>query len=620
MNAPLDPRIARTWEHFLGAWFAPSRRTSMDVRIPEASLDAFAWALFAQGAVASLDLRRARWLAANQPARLLHLTLAAELARGKGSVTLEDLLDHLGRWIAWTPPSSWTSTPLADLHEHLAGHRPALEAMLRSAVDACGDDPRDLVRRTSRDGSPILAFARYRECEDDLSRRLVAVLSEPPLSGMATSPRLPERSPRLHPQQSEAVLRALRHRVAVIAGGPGTGKTTVVARFLEALEAQDPDHSHAGTILCAPTGRAKARLQESIARQDPSREPPASSTLHSLLGARPDGSFRHDASRPLPWRTIVLDEASMVDQLLFAGLLAALHPQSRLLILGDPDQLPSVEAGGLFADLVAHLESLAPERRPFVRLTYTWRNSGTIRDLAEEVNRGATDLALALPNRPASAISWSDAAASGGVVWLEGELEEVLARWWQVQALGNPSHGSLSEELGTSRILCASHHGPAGRERINALGDAHLRGSQIPSSSSARTWMSDRPVLLTRNLAALDLWNGDLGITSLADGQPVVRFPRGDGETVHAPGRLEGLEAAWAITIHKSQGSEFDHVLLVLPEEDSSLLTRQILYTGLTRARRSLWIWGPRALWEAAVSRRDDRSSPLLDLGSGRGS
>lgn len=618
MNAALDPRTSRTWERFLGAWFAPSRRISPEVHIPADALDAFAWALFAQGAVASLDLRRARWLAANEPARLLYLTLAAELARGKGSAALEDLVDHLGRWIEWAPPESWSSTPMADLRDHLTGHRPVLEAMLRSAVDACGDDPQYLVRRTSRGGSPILAFARYRECEDDLSRRLVGVLSEPPLPGMATSPRLPERGPHLHPQQSEAVLRALRHRVAVIAGGPGTGKTTVVARFLEALEAHDPDHSPEGTILCAPTGRAKARLQESIARQDPSREPPASSTLHSLLGARPDGSFRHDASRPLPWRTIVLDEASMVDQLLFAGLLAALHPQSRLLILGDPDQLPSVEAGGLFADLVAHLESLAPERRPFVRLTHTWRNSGNIRDLAEEVNRGATDLALALPNRPASAISWSDAAASGGVVWLEGELEEVLARWWQVQALGNSSQGNLSEEVGTSRILCASHHGPAGRERINALGDAHLRRSQVSSASSARTWLPNRPVLLTRNLAALDLWNGDLGITSLADGQPVVRFPRGDGETVHAPGRLEGLEAAWAITIHKSQGSEFDHVLLVLPEEDSSLLTRQILYTGLTRARKSLWIWGSRALWEAAVSRRDDRSSPLLDLGSGR--
>lgn len=615
MNLPPDPRTIRTWERFLGAWFPPEQRTSTDPRIPEGPLDAFAWALHAQGAVESLDLRRARWLAQDEPARLLHLVLAADLARGKGSVRLEDLVADLHRWIDWVPPPSWNPTVFADLPERLASHRPALEALLRSAAQACGDDPRDLVRRTSRGESRILAFARYRECEEDLARRLAAALSEPPLPSSASSPRVPRSEPPLHPRQSEAVLRALDHRVMVIAGGPGTGKTTVVARILEALEAHDPAHSPEGTILCAPTGRAKARLQESIARQIPSREPPASSTLHALLGARPDGTFRHDASSPLPWNTIVLDEASMVDQLLFAGLLAALHPRARLLILGDPDQLPSVEAGGLFADLVGHLETLDPARRPYVRLTHTWRNAGAIRELGEEVNRGATDLALSLPARPASAISWSGAGPSGDVVWLDGDLDEVLARWWQVQAAGGASTGSLARELATSRILCASHHGRSGRERLNALGDAHLRGS-LPVGAAPRSWLPSRPVLLTRNLAALDLWNGDLGLTSLADGQPVVRFPRGEGETLHAPGRLEGLEAAWAITIHKSQGSEFDHVLLVLPEEDSPLLTRQILYTGLTRARRSLWIWGPKALWAAAVSRRDDRSSPLLALGA----
>lgn len=627
MTDLLDPRVSRLWEVFRGSWVEPAGRVGMEPRVPDQPLDAFAWCLFAQGAASSLDLRRTRWLARDGSTRILHLVLAAALSRGRGSARLEDLVSDLGQWTGWAPPPSWSVGAFADLRERMVGHRATLEAMLRSAAEACGDDPRDLVRRTTRGGSAILAFARYRECEDDLSRRLKAALHEPPLPGFPPpsvvdhdlTPRHPQ-APILHPQQAEAVHRALRHRVAVIAGGPGTGKTTVVARILQALADHDPGYSPDGTILCAPTGRAKARLQESIARQFPSEMVPASSTLHALLGARPDGTFRHDASRPLPWGTIVLDEASMVDQLLFAGLLAALHPRSRLLILGDPDQLPSVDAGGLFADLVAHLEGMAPGSRPYVRLTHTWRNAGAIRALGEEVNRGVTDLARSLPIRQPSSIALADSAASANVTWLEGDLGDVLERWWQVHALGGAAASNLAHRLGTSRILCATHHGPAGRERINALGDAHLRQSRGAVGAMAGPWMAERPVLLTRNLAALDLWNGDLGLTALADGQPAVRFPRGESESVHAPGRLEGLEAAWAITIHKSQGSEFDHVLLILPEEDSPLLTRQILYTGLTRARRTLWIWGNRSLWEAAVSRRDERSSPLLDLGPETGS
>lgn len=594
----------------------PERRSQLSPGTPAEPLDALAWALCIQGGVGPLELRRARWLAGSDGARLLHLLLAARLGRGQGSARLEDLVGDLHAAMDWTPPERWDSGPFAGHRQGISSHRESLTAMLREAAEACGDDPLDLVRKTSRNGAPILAFARFRECEDDLSRRLRDLLAETPMPVATISGSLFEREPRLHERQSEAVRRAMAHRFMVVAGGPGTGKTTVVARILEALEDSSPRSTSEGTILCAPTGRAKARLLESVARQFPTPAPLASSTLHALLGVRPDGSFRHDSGRPLPWSTIVLDEASMVDQVLFAGLLAALHPRSRLLVLGDPDQLPSVEAGGLFADLAAHCETLPEASRPYVRLTHTWRNSGAIRELGEEVNQGGHAFARALSASAGSLPGATETGSSGSVVWLEGDLDDVLARWWSAHAFGGRSDSGLAADLGSSRILCATHHGPAGRERINALGDARLREAQGLPRSPGRVWIQDRPVLLTRNLAALDLWNGDLGLTSVREGDAVVRFPRGDEEVFHSPGRLEGLEAAWAITIHKSQGSEFDHVLLVLPEEDSPLLTRQILYTGLTRARKSLCIFGSPALWEAAVARRQDRSSPLLDLGS----
>ena len=625
MNTLLDTRLQRQWDDFRQAWHDPADASNAPVMLSTDGLNALAWTLFHQGALEALDLRRARWLGESRPSRLLQILLSARLSRGQGSARQSDLVQDLERWTRIQLPVSWKGTWLASVPLLLEEHRSSLCDLLREAVLACTDDPHDLVRCTHRRGEPVVAFARYRLCEDDLSRRLEHVLREPPFpDGRDIPSGILAGALALHAKQQEAVRKSLRHRVTVIAGGPGTGKTTVVARILQALEATDPAWSREGVVLCAPTGRAKARLQESLSSQFPSSEPFASSTVHALLGARPNGSFRHDAARPLPWSTIVLDEASMVDHLLFAGLLAALHPRSRLVVLGDPDQLPSVEAGGLFADLVGHLETLPESERPFVRLTHTWRNAGTIRELAQEVNLGGSDLAMRLAASgaaPGEAFAGADRSPQQGLVgWITGPLEDVLEHWWTRHGFGG-SPGDASPSLGdrmrSSRILCATHQGASGRERINALGDAWLRGSTAMAirSGGREAWPEGRPVLLLRNLPNLDLWNGDLGLTGLVLGDPVVRFPRADREELHHPSRLEGLDAAWAITIHKSQGSEFDHVLLILPEEDSPLLTRQILYTALTRARKTLWIWGSPRLWSAAAARKDDRSSALLELG-----
>lgn len=621
----LDPRLQRQWDVFRQAWHDPADASKAWDSLSTDGLDALAWTLFHQGALEAIDLRRARWLGETRSSRLLQILLLARLSRGQGSARQGDLLQDLERWTRTPIPATWNGTGLASVPLLLEAQRSSLCDRLREAVLACTDDPHDLVRCTHRRNEPVLAFARYRLCEDDLSNRLKHLLSEPPSpDGRDIPPEILTGALALHARQEEAVRNSLRHRFTVVAGGPGTGKTTVVARILQALEATDSTWSRDGVVLCAPTGRAKARLQESLSSQFPSGEPFASSTVHALLGARPNGSFRHDSSRPLPWSTIVLDEASMVDHLLFAGLLAALHPRSRLVVLGDPDQLPSVEAGGLFADLVGHLETLPESRRPFVRLTHTWRNAGAIRELAQEVNLGGSDLAMGLAASgtvPDDAFADAKRSQQTGLVgWLTGSLEDVLEHWWALHAFGEDTRDasmSLGDRMRSSRILCATHQGMAGRERINALGDSWLRekSSRSNGASGREAWPEGRPVLLLRNLPNLDLWNGDLGVTGLREGEPVVRFPRGDHEELHHPSRLESLDAAWAITIHKSQGSEFDHVLLILPEEDSPLLTRQILYTGLTRARKTLWIWGNPDLWSAAAARKDDRSSALLELG-----
>jgi len=612
MSSPLERSLAR----YADSWWGPSRTgiSSVGTR-PATPLDRLAFALLLSGLLAPLDLRRARWCA-DPPSRLLHLLLLARLRRGQGSVLESVLVGDL---------ESLCKLPLEELREdpHLAGlpgelalDRPALHELLATAFEECASrapfGQEELVQLVQRPTGRVFAYAQPRAAEERLSERLRERLGGSLRGGpdSRAGAEILDREPALHGRQKLSVTKSLLHRTLVVAGGPGTGKTTVVARILEALSATDPGWNPGKVALCAPTGRAKSRLQESIERQFPSEI--SAHTLHSLLGQRPDGTFRHDENDPLPFDTVVVDEASMIDQAMFCGLLEALRDETRLIVLGDPDQLPSVDAGAVFGDLVAHLEAL-PEsiELPFVRLVHTWRNDGDIRRLADETNRGETSFARSARTASIADISCPD-ADRGSVRWLSGTLEGTLHAWWNAH-LPDPSmtDSVIIANLARSRILCAAHGGNSGRERINEIGDAWLRRRQ----AAPTPWMEGRPLLLTRNLSSLDLWNGDLGLSVLPDETPSVAFAKGDGVVVHPVARLEGIEPAWAITIHKSQGSEFDHVLLVLPDDDTPLLTRQILYTGLTRARKTLWIWGRRDLWDLGAARREDRSSPLFDLG-----
>lgn len=605
----------RSWNRFASAWWPPDRDTTAHTpKSPDSPLDRIALGCLVAGLVSSHDLRRARWCGESEAAKLLLVLLLARLRRGQGSVFADGLRTDLDTLPLPAIAAACQDSPLEGLAPSLRDDLPVLRTLLDEGVRSVHEAPtasHPLVHAIERPDGLVLAFDLPRRAEERLSRRLRERLGSSSTETLAPTPGRSLEG--LHARQILAVAKALRHRTLVVAGGPGTGKTTVVARILQALAAQE-GWNPVSVALCAPTGRAKARLQESIAIQASSLGPFAAHTLHSLLGQRPDGGFRHDQGNPLPYHLVVLDEASMVDQALFSGLLEALHPTTRLIVLGDPDQLPSVEAGGVFGDLVAHLEGKADqETGPFVRLVHTWRNDGEIRALAEDVNRGSTVLADTLEEVSPSALGGD--LRGGSVRWLSGTLDDALEAWWTHHALPTteaPAVG-LARRLGRERILCATHGGLSGRERVNDLGDAWLARHlpDIPRSG----WLEGRPLLLTRNKPALDLWNGDLGLATSRGGIPSVEFATRDGSVAHPVGRLEGLESAWAITIHKAQGSEFDHVLIVLPEEDSPLLTRQILYTGLTRARRSLWIWGRRDLWAKAVARREDRSSPLFDPG-----
>lgn len=615
--------VERAWTRHVQAWRGggsiPSGSAS--AAPPEGAAERLAFALLLSGLLDACDLRRARWLSRDTSESVLLLLLLARLRRGHGSALAADLASDLDTACA-LPLAALAGTSLASVPAALAANRAALatalgEAIQRASTEGCA--PGTLVRTDTTPRGLFLSFARPHDAESRLARRLLDRIrhaaQEPAPSPAALSAIL-ERAPTLHPAQADAVRAALECRTVVVSGGPGTGKTTVVARILEALSSLGEGFSRESTALCAPTGRAKARLQESIARSLPGWGELPAFTLHSLLGARPDGGFRHDAGNPLPYSTVVVDESSMIDLALFAGLLDALRPSTRLVLLGDPDQLPSVEAGAVFGDLVDALRERAWPGARHAHLVFTHRNDGDIRLLAEEVNRGEAESVKHLeslqPTEAPDLLASLRSDPPGTVRWIGGTLEEALALWWRLHppaGAGDPATESLA--IAHSRILCATHQGPSGRERINELGDERLRPSALRDGGG----FAGRPVVLTRNLPSQDLWNGDLGVLLESEtGVPAVLFARGDGFRLHPPERLEGIEPAWAITIHKSQGSEFDHVFLVLPEEDSPLLVRQILYTGLTRARRTLWIWGRKELWALGSQRRELRASRLREI------
>ncbi len=447
-----------------------------------------------------------------------------------------------------------------------------------------------------------------------------------------------------HPdQQRIAAATALARRLCVISGGPGTGKTATVVKILCALLMLAPELRVA---LAAPTGKAAARMQESIRDQLANsrvpdevrtRLPNEAFTVHRLLGYRPGkAQFWHHRERPLNFDVVVVDEASMLDLALAAKLLDALPEQGRLIMLGDKDQLASVETGAVFAEICAARESTGAPKASHesidtpahdrgladsvIRLTHSYRFSaaGAIGKLARCVNDGDAGAALAYLAASPSGLHWEEAVPKASAlarVLIEGYQDYIDACIDAIHGdakRGETAPAAVLAAFERYRVLCAVREGEQGAAELNACMGERFRAA-LAQDRGASQWFPGRPVLVTRNDYVVQVFNGDVGVALPTPGNDLlVHFRTSDGGTrTVAPARLPDCETAFAMTIHKAQGSEFDGIDIVLPVRDNRLLTRELLYTALTRARTQVRLWAPAEVVKAAIERRTQRYSGL---------
>lgn len=410
-------------------------------------------------------------------------------------------------------------------------------------------------------------------------------------------------------EQRAAAEVALSQGLTVLTGGPGTGKTTTVARLLAVLVEQAAGR-RLRIALAAPTGKAAARLQQAVqleVEKLASSDQEALSglqamTLHRLLGSRPDTSarFRHHRGNRLPHDVIVVDETSMVSLTMMARLLEAVRPDARLVLVGDPDQLASVEAGAVLADLVDGLGARDDARIAALRTSH--RFGATIGALATGIRDGDPDRVVEVLRADGEHIEWID--SDDPTEQLRNVLLPHALRLREAAILGNAP--AALDTLDEHRLLCAHRHGPFGVRYWNRQVERWLTDATGEPIWSA--WYAGRPVLVTANDYGLGLYNGDTGVTIVDDG--VLRAVVGD-RLEFATSRLADVETMHAMTIHKSQGSQADEVTVLLPSEDSRLLTRELFYTAVTRAKTRVRVVGSEAALRAAIARRAVRASGL---------
>ena len=449
--------------------------------------------------------------------------------------------------------------------------------------------------------------------------------------------------------QMVAAFAAVRRRLCIISGGPGTGKTRTVVVVLALLLEQNPAMRIA---LAAPTGKAAARLQEAVKNaratlpcQQATKDllPGEASTIHRLLGSIPDSAyFRHNAENPLPFDAVVVDEASMVDLALMAKLVAAIPLSGRLILLGDKDQLASVEAGAVLADLCnggeqrrcssqfkEEFDALSDQKLPSgpasggvseladciveLRRNYRFGEKSSIHRLSRAVNLGevesAFDVLRESKSATGSSVSWNTLPSPAA---LKGALKpHVLLRYREYLQAANPREALNA--FGRFRILCAVRKGPYGVENLNRLVEEILTEAGLINASGR--FYAGRPVMVVRNDYNLKLFNGDIGFVRMNEKNELRACFAGPDQILREvmPLRLSEHETAYAMTVHKSQGSEFERVLLILPRDDSTVLTRELIYTGLTRASAEVELWADPEIFVTAVRRKIARRSGLRE-------
>ncbi|MDY0928665.1 exodeoxyribonuclease V subunit alpha [Pantoea trifolii] len=606
-------------------------------------------ALLAQAAelrlLRSLDVQFAQLLADDeQPARLLLAAcLSAEAGDGHVCLPLSQLSrDNLfkGRhaelaqaiWQAAGEPQDWPA---------ILGGWSALSSSEQAAPIVLSEDRLYLHRLWHNEGQVARFFLSPSTAQPFAAEEVRQVLDQ--LFG--TEP---------DNWQKIAAAVALTQKTAVISGGPGTGKTTTVAKLLAALIRLSE-----GALriqLAAPTGKAAARLTESLGKAlqklpvseaERQRFPADATTLHRLLGAQPETQrLRYHAGNPLHLDMLVVDEASMVDLGMMANLIAALPAQARVVFLGDRDQLASVEAGAVLGDIcrcaeagyspmrAAQLSALtgsevagiddnsAPAVRDAIcllRKSYRFDANSGIGQLAAAVNAGdakAVEAAFQAGFSDISRQPLQDADA------YQAMLTEIAAGYQPFLKLisQRADPAEIIAAFGRYQLLCALREGPFGVQGLNQRIEQKLMQLQlIRRPTGGSRWYQGRPVMVTRNDSALGLFNGDIGITLFdEEGLLKVFFPLPDGSIKAVqPSRLPTHDTAWAMTVHKSQGSEFDHTALVMPAQFLPVLTRELIYTAITRARKQLTLYSDDSVFRRAVQLRTQRRSGLLERLSG---
>ena len=424
--------------------------------------------------------------------------------------------------------------------------------------------------------------------------------------------------------QRRAAELGLRRALALVTGGPGTGKTTTAARLLALLANREPGIRVA---LAAPTGKAAARLGEAIAKAASEIDGPLAGvrprleraafqarTLHRLLGWHPrTDRCRFHAANPLPYDVVVVDEASMLDLVLWDRLLSALGRGTRLVVLGDHRQLESVQPGRVLAEMIVAATGEA-----------NGGGHGALTDCHVELDRnyrfeshpGISRLAIAIRNYDGDTTvqtltneDYREELFHYSSAQVNDALEQV---WPQVMAV---VRASTPEEalaaLARIRILCALRRGPYGVEGVNARVESRLRRESLPAGE----WAHGRPVLVTANDPHTGLFNGDVGVLlNGTDGRGITAWFPGLHEPRNVPlAALPSHDTAWAMTVHRSQGSEFESVLLVLPPQPHELAGPELLYTGVTRARARILLAADEGALRAACERRPPRRTGLLE-------